>query len=481
MKGIAILGGLLASGASAHMQMMKPYPIRSPLNKDSQGQKDYSYTNPLSTSGSDYPCKGYANDPFESQATYSPGQSYDMELDGSATHGGGSCQLALTYDHGKTFKVIESMLGDCPIAKKYDFTIPSDAPSGEALLAWTWFNKVGNREMYMNCAMVTIGGGSSSAGNKTQSTSKGKVVHGSKLVDKPMAAVGKMLHINHPPMEQADKRDMTDDADDTEMMGQSKTAAFDSLPELFVANAGQAGGCVTIEGEPVDFPKPGDNVVGKIDGNGKGYKCTGSAPFLSSSDSDSSSSSTSKSDSPVTSTTKSDASSTPKSDSKEVKSTSSSKSSSSKLSSSKTSSIKKSSSKKPTSKTSSTTDAGKTTTKQQKETDCPDEKSALSTRSTTTDTPSVSKVASPFGTPTADPRVLSGQASLSGQSTAVASTNNAFSSYVAQWTCTSGEILCSPDGYTWAMCSNSRPIFMGAVAPGMMCRLGEMVAAGWSP
>lgn len=83
-----------------------------------------------------------------------------MTLTGSATHGGGSCQLALSFDNGESFHVIKSMEGGCPLTTTYDFDIPSDAPSGHALLAWTWFNLVGNREMYMNCADVEIEGGS---------------------------------------------------------------------------------------------------------------------------------------------------------------------------------------------------------------------------------------------------------------------------------------------------------------------------------
>lgn len=396
MKGVALLAGLLASTASAHMQMSKPYPIRSPLNKDSDEQKDYSYTNPLQPSGQDYPCKGYADDKFVSQATYQPGQQYEMELEGSATHDGGSCQLALTYDRGKTFKVIESMLGDCPIAKKYSFTVPSDAPSGEALLAWTWFNKVGNREMYMNCAMVTVGG--SSNGKETPAELPGKnkpagkhtVNHKAepKMDDKHEPKMdGKhepKMDDKHEPKMQNKQRDMTDSA------GQKKTMAFDSLPPLFVANVNQAGKCETIEGETVNFPMPGDNVIGTADG--KGYKCSGNAPFLGAGESSQSTASSSDNSN--------------------------------------------------------------------------DNKNA--TRSNKNDQ-NMSKIASAFGTPSADPRIVSTEAS----------TNNEFKNYVGGWSCTDGEILCSPDGWTWAMCSNGRPVFMGSVAAGMTCRFGQMVPAQW--
>ncbi|KAJ5256824.1 hypothetical protein N7478_012928 [Penicillium angulare] len=396
MKGAALVCTLLAGVASAHMQMMKPYPIRSPLNKDAKGKKDYSYTNPLQASGSDYPCKGYANDDFDSQATYAPGQSYDMELDGSATHDGGSCQLALTYDQGKSFKVIESMLGDCPIPKKYNFKIPSDAPSGDALLAWTWFNKVGNREMYMNCAMVTIGGDSN--GNETDTQTEHTKNH------KPAPHEKSEEKAAHPPMEIADSHKAHQQRD---AMVVDKQLSFDSLPELFVANVDQAGKCVTVEGEAVNFPEPGDNVMGKV--SGKGYKCSGDAPFLGSGDSDSSNK-------------------TEKTDKNE--------------------------------KTDKKDDKSKSATKEK-------EANKNATRSTPE---SMSKIAQAFGTsPAADTRVVGTKAS----------TNNEFSKYVTGWSCTSGEILCSPDGYSWAMCSNGAPIYMGAVAAGMVCRFGAMVTAQW--
>ena len=143
--------------AYGHMQLANPFPVRSPLNKENTN-KDYSYTSPLRSDGSDYPCKGYHNDPFKPTAQYMAGQEYLIEIAGGATHGGGSCQISLSYDSGKTFKAIKSFIGGCPLSKQYKFTIPSNAPSGNALLAWTWFNRLGNREMYMNCAHVTISG-----------------------------------------------------------------------------------------------------------------------------------------------------------------------------------------------------------------------------------------------------------------------------------------------------------------------------------
>ncbi|KAB8225692.1 hypothetical protein BDV33DRAFT_187050 [Aspergillus novoparasiticus] len=213
--------------------MTKPLPIRSPLDSKSLGPKDYSYTNPLKASGDDYPCKGYANDTFVSQEVYVQGSSYNVEIEGNAVHGGGSCQLALTYNRGQSFKVLKSIEGGCGVNKEWTFEIPKDAPPGEALFAWTWFNKVGNREMYMNCAMVTIGDAN---------------IHASRLSRR--WGVQRATH----------------------------DQAFQSLPELFIANVNGEGKCVTIEGEDVAFPLPGPNLVGKSDT--KGYKCYENATFL---------------------------------------------------------------------------------------------------------------------------------------------------------------------------------------------------------
>ncbi|ODM20175.1 hypothetical protein SI65_05163 [Aspergillus cristatus] len=260
MKNFLLAVGILASSASAHMQMSEPFPIRSPLNKDNNGKKDYSYTNPLSTDGSDFPCKGYANDPFNATANYNPGGSYPLKLAGSATHDGGSCQISLSYDKGKSFHVIHSILGGCPIDKEYKFTVPSDAPSGEALLAWSWFNKVGNREMYMNCAQVNI---ASEGGSQNR-----------EMID-------------------AADNDANNDANNATTHA-TDAQGFDSLPPIFIANVNGPGKCETTEGKDVNFPKPGPSVEGSVEG--KGYKCEGDADFLTS-DSDSGSSTTSSSDS----------------------------------------------------------------------------------------------------------------------------------------------------------------------------------------
>merc|ERR1712054_493373 len=164
-KSLAFLG--MASAATAHMLMSNPVPYGNPNNS------------PLDASGADFPCKGAVPDGSVGQNVYKAGSTQALTFLGGATHGGGSCQVSVTTDLNPTrdsvWKVIKSIEGGCPARGEvgnigndanaadpyeYDFTIPEEMPEGEYVLAWTWFNKVGNREMYMNCASVQIEGGS---------------------------------------------------------------------------------------------------------------------------------------------------------------------------------------------------------------------------------------------------------------------------------------------------------------------------------
>ena len=196
--------------ATCHMELSWPYPLRSKYNAaNSYEIIDYSMTSPLNADGSNFPCKGYQNDrPIQTTATYMAGSTYNMTLAGSATHGGGSCQLSLSYDNGATFRVIQSMIGGCPLTSTYDFTIPSYAPAGSALFAWTWQNYEGNREFYMNCAEVNIEATSTSRRKKRQTYT-----------------------------------------------------AFDQLPYLWKANLEGMNDCVTTEGENPVYPNPGPEVL----------------------------------------------------------------------------------------------------------------------------------------------------------------------------------------------------------------------------
>ena len=212
MQSLATLFVALAifSSANAHMSLSWPPPFRAAINPYAvQSQIDYSITSPLSPDGSNFPCKGYQSDlgtsGGKSVVTWAAGTQYNFTVLGSAVHGGGSCQAALSYDKGVSWKVIHSYQGSCPLAdgENFDFTIPSDAPSTGSdgtIFAWLWYNEIGNREIYMSCASVTVNAGSSG----TRS---------------------------------------------------APATAYSSRPDLFVANLGN--GCTTVEGKEVQFPNPG--------------------------------------------------------------------------------------------------------------------------------------------------------------------------------------------------------------------------------
>ncbi|KAI9189454.1 hypothetical protein H9P43_000887 [Blastocladiella emersonii ATCC 22665] len=152
---IVVLLALVAL-ANGHMMMSDPAPWASKFSPGPKGQIDYSYTSPLGK----FPCKGYA--PQASVKTVKAGSSLPVTIIGGATHDGGHCQFALSYDNQKTWVVLDTIIRDClrpgtgPFT--YNIPIPASAPGGDASIAWAWINAVGNREYYMSCSTITIDG-----------------------------------------------------------------------------------------------------------------------------------------------------------------------------------------------------------------------------------------------------------------------------------------------------------------------------------
>ncbi|CAN8104123.1 unnamed protein product [Discula destructiva] len=201
------------------MEVQFPAPFKSKYNPNTpSGSADYSMTAPLLASGADFPCKGYQSvlgtPAGAPTATFAVGGKGNMTITGGAAHGGGSCQISLSTDGAKTFTVLQSIIGSCPASgtSNLDFTIPADAPAGDHVLAWTWHNEIGNREMYMNCAAVTL---------------------------------------------------ITGDAGVTGgMRKMARAAAYAARPGIFIANVGPAGGgCTTQEDFDVEYPEPGPDVT----------------------------------------------------------------------------------------------------------------------------------------------------------------------------------------------------------------------------
>lgn len=140
--------------------------------------QDSLNNSPLENDGSDFPCKQRAGVYDITKMNNMPvGVPQSLAFMGGATHGGGSCQISVTLDKEPTkdseWKVIHSIIGGCPSnatgnlsgnskgtdASVFQYSIPKGMPNGQYTLAWTWFNKIGNREMYMNCAPIKVTGG----------------------------------------------------------------------------------------------------------------------------------------------------------------------------------------------------------------------------------------------------------------------------------------------------------------------------------
>ncbi|EEQ89326.1 uncharacterized protein BDCG_04446 [Blastomyces dermatitidis ER-3] len=167
---VAAVAALLSAGAvDAHMKIRTPTPF-NPRALDN---------GPLDANGGDFPCKfsgRYTPGPrvVPPENVFAIGAKQTLSFIGSAVHGGGSCQLSLTQDlipnKNSVWKVIHSIEGGCPSAvdgnlpsdangsgaSVFDFQIPPSIAPGEYTFAWSWLNRIGNREFYMNCAPITV-------------------------------------------------------------------------------------------------------------------------------------------------------------------------------------------------------------------------------------------------------------------------------------------------------------------------------------
>lgn len=146
-KMIFLLSALLPF-VSAHMNLISPMPLGyKGIPGIAENLKDYNYVAPMLMTGADYPCKGHLNLLSDkvaggSQATWAAGTSQSWTLEGSATHSGGSCQVAISEDSGKTFKVVKSYIGGCPLVTgttTNSFVVPKETKSGKQIFAWYVF------------------------------------------------------------------------------------------------------------------------------------------------------------------------------------------------------------------------------------------------------------------------------------------------------------------------------------------------------
>ncbi|KAJ1878311.1 hypothetical protein LPJ71_011013 [Coemansia sp. S17] len=105
-----------------------------------------------------YPCRNFKAGPV--QGTMIAGHPFRVLFDGVATHLGGDCQFAVSYDNGTTFAVLMDKMSSCfldTVNGGYDVPVPDTIPAAsKATFAWSWINALGSREYYMNCADVRI-------------------------------------------------------------------------------------------------------------------------------------------------------------------------------------------------------------------------------------------------------------------------------------------------------------------------------------
>ena len=104
---------LLIESTYAHIFMSEPPSRRNKYSKEyvSQGIVDYNIMAPLYHDGVTYPfpCKGFPKGP--STRTIN-GNVINVQLEGTATHGGGHCQFGVTYDDN-VFVVLKTVISDC--------------------------------------------------------------------------------------------------------------------------------------------------------------------------------------------------------------------------------------------------------------------------------------------------------------------------------------------------------------------------------
>jgi hypothetical protein len=95
----------------SHMQLQHPLPRGDPSG--AAGPADYNLNAPMASTAM---CKG--KPPGAPQATFHAGEVIPVTFKGSARHGGGLCQFALSYDDDHSFHVIQSIKGACPDCKR---------------------------------------------------------------------------------------------------------------------------------------------------------------------------------------------------------------------------------------------------------------------------------------------------------------------------------------------------------------------------
>ncbi|KAG0280406.1 hypothetical protein BGZ95_010221 [Linnemannia exigua] len=161
----------LIPSTAAHMAMSNPPGQAGPWTKN-QSSQVHAF---IGFKGKKFPCGGYPKGPV---TKYRAGQVIDVRFFvyeiGSwtrfpptpgirnARHGGGACEFSLSYDGGKSWKVIGQYTRTCPdVYYEWPVQIPKNVPSctdsNKCLFAWSWTAYATN-QYYHHCANIQITG-----------------------------------------------------------------------------------------------------------------------------------------------------------------------------------------------------------------------------------------------------------------------------------------------------------------------------------
>lgn len=231
---LALLG-TVPPAALAHMIMAEPPPF---------GGADLD-NSPLT--GANFPCK-VKGDPkafFKRYkvTTVAVGEKHPLSFKGSAVHGGGSCQLAVTKDleptAGSHWQVILSIHGGCPSTdgqgpSTYEWSVPAQVAPGDYVFQWSWISKMaGQPEFYQNCAALTVTGG------------KAKTKRHDGSGEEEEAGAGYEHGYGN-----------------ETLAGSEMFARDDKLPDLWVGNMGPTiNQCKSTPSTDPIYPDPGPNVI----------------------------------------------------------------------------------------------------------------------------------------------------------------------------------------------------------------------------
>lgn len=161
LRSALIAASAFVAATNAHITISNPVPYSA----------DQVKIDKAAITADQFPCKSQYGFKVTQMNSMKVGEPQKLEFDGSAVHGGGSCQLSYTTDTEPTknsvFKVIKSIEGGCPGVdgiKSFEYTLPDSIPSGKGTFAWSWMAKMsGAPEFYMNCAPIDVTGGASDA------------------------------------------------------------------------------------------------------------------------------------------------------------------------------------------------------------------------------------------------------------------------------------------------------------------------------